>query len=291
MRSTKLLLSIALAILAAPAVAAAQVAGLPAASSGGSVARDLDMAQKRAYWSGGKTRSFVLGTLEGGIFYYRPQLAIGYGKPHWHWFGAESQTRFSIGSASQYFGVRGALPNVELRLGSRYSWAANESYLDRRDAYTDDQIGFDDNQNSRYVTGEAELTGFFPFLGGAITFLATSLYVAGVPEKLNVFENQLHVVAQAPWLWRTRAGYVRTVFVDGLQLGAAAEVIGNPEREHLVVRVGPQLGAALTHHLDASLSIMAVVASRDSLHLKGNDIGQFGFRYRWASGDPFPEFP
>ncbi len=291
MRRLLFTLSLVAATLGVSSVSWAQTDFPSAPSSGGSVSRDLDLAQKRPYWSGGKTRSFVSGTLEGGLFYYRPQIAVGYGKPHWRWFGAESQTRFSLGSASQYFGLRGALPGVELRVGPRYTWAANQSYLDRQRSYTDDQIEYDDNQNARYASLESEITAAIPFLEGAITVLASGYYILGVPDDLNVFEQQMHVVAQAPWLWRGRVGYVHQIFVDGLQVGAAAELIGNPERDHVVARVGPQLAAALTHHLEASLSIMAVVASRDSLRLEGNDIGQFGFRYKWASGDPFPEFP
>ena len=63
------------------------------------------------------------------------------------------------------------------------------------------------------------------------------------------------------------------------------------------MRVLPQLTVILTHHLhlthhlDAAASIMAVAWSPDSLALLGTDIGQFGLRYRWATGDPFPEFP
>ena len=78
---------------------------------------------------------------------------------------------------------------------------------------------------------------------------------------------------------------------SGLAVGWAAEVIVVPEREAVVVRTGPQLAVALTHHLDAALSFMAVVASPDHLRLAGTELGQFGFRYRWATGDRFPEFP
>lgn len=273
--------------------ASAQASDLPSGpTSGASGASDLDVAQKRPYWSGaGKTRGFVSSTLEAGIFYYRPQLAVGYGRPHWQWIGAESQTRFSLGSASQYFGLRGALPNFELRTGARYTWAGNQSYLVPRYDYSRDELELSTEPNSRYATAEAELSGGIPFLGGAITMLATGFYVFAVPEDYNIFEDQLRIITEPPWLWRARLGYVHEVFVDGLTLGAAAEVLGSPERDHSVVRVGPVLGAAVTHHLEATLTVLVAVASRDNLRLEGSDIGQFGFRYRWATGDPFPDFP
>lgn len=120
---------------------------------------------------------------------------MGYGKPHGRWFGAESQTRFSLGSASQYFGIRGAQPGVELRLGPRYTWAANQAYLSRRYAYSDDELEYDDNPSQRYATLESELAAALPLLGGAVTVLASGYYVLGVPDDLNIFEEQMHIVA------------------------------------------------------------------------------------------------
>jgi hypothetical protein len=286
-------LLVALACTTTVHAAFGQASELPSGpTSGASGAGDLALAQKRAYWSGaGKYRPFLSSTLEGGVFFYRPQLAVGYGKPHWEWFGAESLTRFALGSATQYVGLRGALPNFELRAGGRYTWAANQSYLGPRAEYNRDDIELSDLPNSRYGALEAELSGAIPLLGGAITVLATGDYLFGVPDGLNVLEEHLRIVAGPPWLWRARGGYVHPAFVDGLILGGAVEVVGNPERDHHVVRLGPQLGAAVTHHLEATVSVMIVVASRDSLRLEGSDIGQFGLRYRWATGDPFPEFP
>jgi len=36
---------------------------------------------------------------------------------------------------------------------------------------------------------------------------------------------------------------------------------------------------------------MIVAYSPDTLGLIGADLGQLGLRYRWATGDRFPEFP
>jgi hypothetical protein len=284
--------TLATAVVLAPSSAEAQDPGSipPSGIDGPTGARDLQLAAGRPYWSGGKSRLFVSSTMEGGLAYYRPQLALGYGKPHWRWFGAETQSRVSIGSGSTYAGLRAALPNADIRVGSRYVFAANQSYLLRAPPYTDDTIDFDDQPNARYVSLEAEINGSLPVGDGALFGTLAGFHMSGVPDAYDVFDQMLFVVVEPPWVARIRGGYVHGLAGGILQLGAAVETIAIPERDMLVVRAGPQLAVALTHHLDAAVSIMAVVASRDSLRLDGAEIGQFGFRYRWATGDPFPEF-
>jgi len=108
----------------------------------------------------------------------------------------------------------------------------------------------------------------------------------------DLVEDQMNVAMRPPWLFRARGGYLHAFGVDrGLRIGAAVEVIHNPERDLFVLRAGPQLGVTLTHHLEAGVSIMVALLSKDDLDLAGTEIGQFGFRYKWATGDPFPEFP
>jgi hypothetical protein len=51
------------------------------------------------------------------------------------------------------------------------------------------------------------------------------------------------------------------------------------------------LTLSLTHHLDAIGAVMIVAASPDQLGLLGADLGQLGLRYRWSTGDRWPEFP
>jgi hypothetical protein len=254
--------------------------------------RDLDLAQKRPYWSGGKPRPFVSSVVGMGIFYLRPQIAVGYGKPHWRWIGIEEQTDVSIGGGSTYLGLRGALPQGELRVGARYAYPVGQSFLLPQDSYVDDDLDFDDEPGARYLSLEAELTGSLSLFGGNVFGTLGGLYMSQVPDPYYVYEEQLHVVIKPPWLMRARVGYVYGFGITkGLKVGAAAELLYNPGREAVVVRLGPQLGVSLTHHLEAAVSVMVVAASPDSLRLQGNEIGQFGFRYRWATGDLFPEFP
>lgn len=279
--------------MSAPGVAWAQDSGsVPPSSVEGSEAnRDLQLATRQPYWSAGKHRPFVSSTQEAGLVYYRPQLALGYGKPHWRWFGVETQSRVTVGSGAIYSGLRGVLPNADVRVGARYVFSAGQAYLQRAPVYTDDTIDFDELPGARYLALEAEVAGSVPLGDGALFGLLAGYYLAGVPASYDVYDQLLRVVVEPPWVARARGGYVHG-FADGvIKLGVAVEVIAAPEREAYVVRTGPQLGVRLTHHLDAAASIMAVVTSPDHLRLTGAEIGQFGFRYRWATGDPFPEFP
>jgi hypothetical protein len=57
------------------------------------------------------------------------------------------------------------------------------------------------------------------------------------------------------------------------------------------MRVGPVFGMTLSHHLDASASFMVTTASNDALGLLGGEFSTIGLRYRWATGDRWPEFP
>lgn len=273
--------------------AAAQDTGsIPASGvQGTDTTGDLQLATRRPYWSAGKHRPFISSTLEGGLVYYRPQLAVGYGKPHWRWIGVEAQSQVTIGSGTMYAGLRAALPNADLRLGTRFVYSAGRSYLARAAEYTDETIDFEEEPRARYQTLEAEIAGVLPVGDGAFFGLLGGYHMLGVPPEYDVYDQLLRIVVEPPWIGRVRGGYIHG-FQDGIiSVGGAVEVLASPERDAYVARVGPQLGVSLTHHLDAALSIMAVVAGPDHLRLDGADIGQFGFRYRWATGDPFPEFP
>lgn len=248
---------------------------------------------RRPYWSGAKTNPFVSSTFEAGLVYFRPKLALGYGKPHWQFFGVEVQSQLTAGSFAEYAGLRAAFPDVDFRVGARYAFAPSQAYLARTETYTDDQLQFDEEPASRYLALEAEISGNVEVWNdGSLVATASAFQFLGVPDEYDVYDQNLNVVVQPPWAFRQRLGYLHAFGVDdGLQFGVSGELIEIPERDAVIVRVGPQLGVALTHHLDAALAIMIPVVSPDTLRLEGAQIGQFGFRYRWSSTDPFPEFP
>jgi hypothetical protein len=230
--------------------------------------------------------------MEVGFFYLRTQMALGYGRPHWEWIGIEEQTRVSGSGGSQYVGLRAALPFLEARGGARYMFPADQAFLPIQDEYSRTEVLGPETPNSRYIALEGEILGSVSLLGGSVFGAANIYYLTGIPEGYNVFEESLHVVADPPWLWRVRLGHLLAFGKQGaLRVGMAAEVIGIPDRDAFVVRFGPQFAVSLTHHLDALASIMATAHSPDRLRLLGAEIGQLGFRYKWATGDPFPEFP
>ncbi|WP_437835050.1 hypothetical protein [Sorangium sp. So ce1153] len=265
----------------------------PPASDPPSVSSGVDLLQKRSYWArSAGARPFVAAVLELGVIYFRPSLALGVGKPHWSWLGVEGYSSVSPSGGAEYVGLRAALPRLEIRGGARYAFSTSQYFLEPRASYTRRETELMQGPRSRYVAGEVEVSGSIPLLGGSLFGVATGYAVLGTPEGYYLYEEALHTVMKPPYLYRARLGYMEEMDRYGeLRLGAAAEVLGNPGRDSLIVRVGPVLAISLTHHLDAVATVMVVAATPDRLGLLGADLGQLGLRYRWATGDRWPEFP
>jgi hypothetical protein len=68
-------------------------------------------------------------------------------------------------------------------------------------------------------------------------------------------------------------------------------MVGVPARDEVMLRAGPVLTVALTHHLQAVFAAAFAIESKDALGLEGADFGQISLTYRWATGDKWPEFP
>jgi hypothetical protein len=106
-----------------------------------------------------------------------------------------------------------------------------------------------------------------------------------VPEEHYVFDETRHVVAAPPYLWRQRLGYLFDFLPnDELTLGPIVEVIGIPERDALVWRAGPIVRFRLFDDLELRAGFVPVVASPDNIGIAGGDFGEFGIRWRWATG-------
>ena len=252
----------------------------------------LEQAQKRPFWGSGATRWFVAATMEAGFVYLRPQIALGYGKPHWSWVGIEGYSGVSTGGGVEYAGLRATTAFVDVRAGARYTYDIDQHFLLPQESYSRADSELRRGSQSRYVALEAEITGTVPLPQGSLFAVATGYAVVGVPPDYYVFEQSFHVIMAPPYVWRARLGYVASFGIDEtLKVGAATEVIGIPGRDAFVVRAGPLLGVALTHHLEAVGAIMLVATSPDELGLRGAEFGQVGLRYKWAAGDRWPEFP
>ncbi|WP_437743834.1 hypothetical protein WME73_01715 [Sorangium sp. So ce302] len=253
----------------------------------------IDLLQKRSYWArSAAARPFLSALMDLGVIYFRPSLALGVGKPHWSWLGIEGYASGSPNGGAEYLGLRAALPSVEIRGGARYAFSTTQYFLEPRASYTRRDTELMQGPPSRYVAAELEVSGSIPLLGGSLFGVATGYAVLGTPEGFYLYEEALHAVMKPPYLYRARLGYMAEMDRFGeLRLGAAAEVLGNPGRDSVVVRLGPVLAVSLTHHLDAVGTVMVVAATPDRLGLLGADLGQLGLRYRWATGDRWPEFP
>lgn len=248
--------------------------------------------QSRPFWVSGKTRWFISYVLDAGIVYLRPQLAVGYGKPHWSWIGIEGYASASVNGGVEYAGLHAATTYVDARIGARYNFSVDQHFLVPQDEYNREDSELELGPMSRYLSLEAEITGSAPVAGGTLFAVATGYYITETPPGFYVFEDALRIIIDPPYVLRARLGYLASFGINNtLKIGVAGEVIGNPGREATVVRAGPVIGVSLTHHLEAVGALMVVAHSTDDLGLRGAEFGNIGFRYKWATGDRWPEFP
>lgn len=301
MRTLRLARRLAQAVVAAAALVAGartaaaqvQVLDLPTPSiAPPPLTGDIEQLGKRAFWRAGRQRLFMASTIEIGNIYARGGVAAGYGKPHWTWIGLEGSSAVSPSGGVAYGGIRLASPYIDVRAGARYTFTASSHFLVPRDTYERHDIDDEVGPKLRYVTLEAEVAGGYPLLGGAVFGIVGIYHPTGTPEGWNMFDQTLQIVASPPVLWRARAGYL--VGVDKWEMfrvGAAVELVGNPARDLVVVRGGPTVTVLVTHHLEAFGAALLVIHSPDKLGIAGGQLGEIGFRYRWATGDRWPEFP
>jgi hypothetical protein len=276
------------ALLAASGAAGAQ----PAADGGqgtiGPAKTGVAALGGDSYWALGASRAFVSSTVDVGYLYFRPQIAIGYGKPHWSWIGAELSPSITSSSALEYGGLRAAFRYVDLRVGGRYVFAFSHRLLEPKASFSREDIDTRAGGKSRYVALNAELTFSVPLPVGALFGVAAAYGILGVPAGKYVFEEALHTVVKPGFLARGRLGYAFTV--RDLTLGAFGEVIENPGRGQPTVRVGPSAGLQISDHLDLFATFAFVAAGPDTSGLTGGDLGTLGVRYRWASGESVPVY-
>jgi len=265
--------------LADSVLGAGGVATAPPASSG------TDQATVARYWELGRPRSFLSGTVEAGFVYLRLRLAAGYGKPYWRWFGAEAYPLLSLRSLGQYLGIGAALPGFTLRGGLRYEYPFSQTFLPPQAHYGWQDISLRGPDKADYLAYEAEATATIPSVLGSTFFVLTGEHIELAPEGYNLYENGLHVVVSPPWVWRGRIGQlVGFGRNEAIRVGVAADLIGLPGRNAIVLRAGVLASVQLTSQLHAEASLIPVIVSPDELGLAGGDFGQLGIRYRFATG-------
>jgi hypothetical protein len=237
-------------------------------------------------WAEGAPRTFAAGYMDAGAVYARPQMQIGYGQPHWRWFGAEVYALTTNGFFGAYAGTRASLPFLDFTMGVRDTWSYARSFLPRRAAYDAIDVDSARDERARYLTVDYELSGVVPMPGGYVVWSVLGAHVLDAPPNVDVFEEAFRVVMRPPFLADFRGGYVLALGHDErVKLGAMSETLVIPARHATVVRVGPVGSVRLMPHTEALLVLTSVVYSPDTLGLYDGSYGFLGLRYRWASGE------
>ncbi len=246
----------------------------------------------RPYWSAGEYRPFLAAVFETGGVSLRTELDAGWGKPHYSWFGTEISSSMSLRGLTAFGGLRGVLPFGHVRAGGRYVASISQRFLDKTAVVTRPMLDVDEGDRSRYVSIDGEVQFEIPVPIGKLGGVASAHGLFGVPEDKLVFEDALRIIAEGPFIARGRLQYLAGIGdPPTFRVGGIVEVMGDPVREAVWIRSGPAVAVSLTHHLEAVGVAALTLLSPDEIGLAGADMGQIGLRYRWASGDLWPEFP
>ena len=238
MKRTIAALGAVTALLSCPRRAAAQHEGF-----------DVPDAGKLSAWDHGAPRTFVAARADVGLLFARPALMLGYGRPHWEWFGVEAYALTTNSFAAAYAGTRASLPFLDFTIGVRDTASYRRSFLRPKAAYTDDDTGHLTGARARYASLDFELSGLLPAPGGYFLWGFASTTLLDAPRDVAVFDESLRVVMRARAAIDFRFGYIAKLGKGGaLKLGAMSEVVVIPSRDGPVVRVGPVGALALSDH-------------------------------------------
>lgn len=291
MPRTRSLLLLALALALSPGARAAEPAGekfpdpetplglLPTPED---ALIDPKMARS---WGTLPARYFVATTVDLGFVYIRPRASLGYGRPFTQWVGVDANPIASRNGLGGYGGLRLEVPHLDFRIGPRFFWSFERTYLQPQDSYDRIDLEVVESETAKTLTWEAELDLSLKAGPGIILLRGSGSYITGVPEGQYVFEETLHLIVAPPLVWRTRLGYVFTFGArDQHSVGPAVDVLNVPQREDAwTVRAGPVIRMQLSRRVDVRGSFIATIVSPDRIGLVGGDFTELGLRYRWAS--------
>lgn len=236
-------------------------------------------------WATLPPRYFVATTVDLGFVYIRPRASLGYGRPFTQWIGVDANPIAGSNGIGAYGGLRIEIPHLDLRVGPRYFYAFERTYLDPQRSYARIDLERVESDSARVLTWETELDLSLRAGPGVILLRGSASYVTGVPDGQNVFEETLHIIVDPPWVWRARLGYVFTFGLrDQHSIGPVVDFLDVPSREDSqTIRVGPVIRMQLSRRVDVRGSFIATVVSPDRIGLVGGDFTELGLRYRWAS--------
>lgn len=255
-----------------------------APSAAASPSAEPPVAQQIRTWNEGAPRLFLATTTDVGFIYLRPRLSFGYGKPHGTWFGVDANPAIAGPGASGYGGFRLAAPHFDIRVGARYFYAFQHSFLQKRPSYKRLELESTTLGPASTLTWETEANADIPAGPGDILLLGSVSYLSNVPTNQNVFEESLRVIVDPPWVVRGRIGYGLRFGPHGqVSVGVVGDFVAVPERKTLLVRVGPVIRLALSRAIEVRGSFVPRVVSPDDLGLLDSDFTELGLRWRWAT--------
>jgi hypothetical protein len=246
----------------------------------------LEAGNKRLHWANAPVGFFASSVIDAGYIYLRPQIAVGWGRPHWHFVQLEAYGTAAAGGLGNYVGARLSIAQLELRSGVRYQFPFSRSFYERPESEKYDRFSLESREgpSARYYSWDSEALASAPLLHGSIFGLFGAYRVMGVPDNLDLYEELLRVMARPPWLFRARLGHALRLGEKGaIRVGPVVEMIFNPARNSRVIRAGLVATVVLTHHLEVLATFVPTIASTDSIGLAGGDFGQLGVRYRWGT--------
>lgn len=236
-------------------------------------------------WQSERVRPFAATMLDTGYLYVRPRAMIGYGRPFDRWVGVEGSPLVQSQGAAAYAGVRVEIPHFDLRVGGRYFYSFQRSYVRPDTRYDRFELDSTALTTSRTLTLEAEANAHVPLGPGVLLALGSLSYVGNVPKGAYVYEETLRVMVAPPWVIRFRAGYMFNIGKrSNLRVGPAVDVLGVPERHSHVVRVGVLMRVLLSRSFELRGTFVPTVYSQDRLGLLESDFTELGLRWRWATG-------
>jgi hypothetical protein len=236
-------------------------------------------------WGAAPARDFISTTVDVGFVYFRPRVAIGYGKPFTSWVGLEANPIVTSAELAVYGGLRLELPYVDFRLGPRFARAFTHTYLPDQLTYTRLELETNYGTPASATTYEGEVDLSIPLGPGNIIGRGSLSYVTGVPSGDDVFEETLHVIVKPPWVWRARFGYAfRFGAYRQHSIGLVGEFLDVPKRDDSrTFRAGPLIRFVLSRRVELRGSFVVPFLSPDTIGLVGGDFAELGVRYRWAS--------
>ncbi|MDX2018936.1 MAG: hypothetical protein SF187_01750 [Deltaproteobacteria bacterium] len=222
-------------------------------------------------------RLFVSGEAAAGGM-VRSQVALGYGRPHQAWSGAEvwGLTFSTFGSVGA--SLRGKLPFIDANIGIRQTWAYQFGRLPPEEHHR----GVDDSgAQNRYVAIDAGVTLYAPAPYG-YAFVWADLTLPDIPNDAHIYEEHLRAIVGRGASWAVRPTYLFATNESRLSFGPMLEYVRLGGRRAGMWRVGGCVFYELSKRWDFGLVLTGAVSGPDELSLWDGMWGTGRFRYRWS---------